>query len=584
MKRHLADRKRISPRAVCLTCTISFLLGTVCSLAAIQISGGLSPQWQLADLNVPAFVVPDAMSEQLRMLYHNASFFSSPSPMAAHPSNPAKSSLDKHGERNETHTPPTAAHSAAPAMTATAVASHASAVLREDEEVSPNKGVVQIVQGGMDLKDRSAFVDSWKGEMAESCAVWTTRQRAEGAYVDAYVVGSQKGATSQLSKQLHMLGVRKENMAKEWHFFNQLTADGQIIHGRTVGQPLPSLHDIEYLRRMHFSMGFPSARTNDTSISLPLVDPVSPNLNASQTETLKLLLAAHDDAASHLNETGAAASAEEETRGESARWRRAIESEREEYNDFRNRSLVIDMTVEYLHSERSAILAKKLTPHTRIIITVRDPLARALSHYNMAVRNGNAKLRATNSATRRATPESFDRKVREEASKLARCGYDARTATLDRPTSAVAACMLNNSYREHFDDMLYVTRGLYALHIESWRSYFPDHRILILSFRDLALGKRDVFRDLTDFLCVTRFPDSLLDQFERDGSTLSFGQQAASKGLEEAGSDSYSGDDRYLPDMLPDTRRFLEHFYAPANEKLKRLIGTHFVYWSDNDN
>lgn len=72
---------------------------------------------------------------------------------------------------------------------------------------------------------------------------------------------------------------------------------------------------IEYLRRMLFFMGFPSARINHNSFLLSLFYPVSPNFNLSQTGAIKLLFVAHEHSTSHLKENGVVAGGEEETRG-----------------------------------------------------------------------------------------------------------------------------------------------------------------------------------------------------------------------------------------------------------------------------
>lgn len=356
----------------------------------------------------------------------------------------------------------------------------------------------------------------------ESCTSWVSLQRDTGAYLDAYVIGSQKGATSQLSKHLHLLGVRQPGMSKEWHFFNTLNSDGQYVKSRTIGQPLPSPLNLTQLRTDHFLRGFPSLKPTTELGRYPKIDS-SPK---------------------------------------------------------QNRSLVIDMTVEYLHSERSALLAHALTPHAKVIVTIRDPLARALSQYNMVVRNGNAKRRAANGETIPATAEAFDAKVRAEVRRLKECGYDAASGTYTHglATAALAQCMLSSPDKK-FDDMLYVTRGLYHLHIAAWLNHFPAHHTLIMSFRDIAAGNRFAYEQLTQFLCIRDFPENLLRKFEGEGSDLSFGQQAAKEGLTKAGFDTYEGNDRYLPEMNEATRSFLTAFYAAADEKLKLLVGQHFVYW-----
>lgn len=362
------------------------------------------------------------------------------------------------------------------------------------------------------------FVDAWK-DAPETCEQWIAIQRETGSYLDAYVVGSQKGATSELSKNLFNLGVRPRDMIKEWHFFNRLDYTGQLTGARTVAQPLPPIQ-LTHLRLMHYQTGFPGSFV--TTEPLPLVD------------------------------------------------RSSID----------NRKLILDMTVEYLHSDRTAFLAHVLTPHAKVIITIRNPLERALSQYNMNIRNGNKIRRKMGMKDRPASAEEFDKKVRMEIYKLNRCGYSSEAATLDRTTSQLVACMFNNSREERFDDSLYVFRGLYHLHIRTWRDHFPSHRILIISFQDFALGRRQMYEDVSKFLCVRPFPDDMLQRFEHGGSMLSFGQQAVQKGLDKGGFDSYVGNDRYLAEMMEETQDTLMEFYSAANKQLRSLVGAHYVYWS----
>lgn len=367
----------------------------------------------------------------------------------------------------------------------------------------------------------TSILHAWR-HSPETCREWISVQRESRSYIDAYVAGSQKGATSQMSKHLYELGVRHENMVKEWHFYNSLDEHGQIVEARTVARPLPPLN-LSDLRLAHYHKGFPDANETVLAVEqIPLVDD-SP-----------------------------------------------IESRR----------LTMDMTVEYLHSDRSAFLAHALTPHAKVIITIRDPLERALSQYNMNVRNGNRNRRKLGKEDSPATPEEFHKKVEMEIKKLSSCGYDSLAGTLDRKTSQLAACLFNNSKEEKFDDTMYVARGLYHIHLQTWRAHFPTHRIMVVSFQHMSMGKRQLYHDLSQFLCVRPYPEDLLKSFEDEGSSLSFGQQAAKHGLESAGFDTYTGNDRYLPDMWHKTRVLLRSFYESADKHLTHLLGREYVYWS----
>lgn len=355
--------------------------------------------------------------------------------------------------------------------------------------------------------DPDSLYNAWEGN--ETCEEWISVLRENEAYIDAYVVGSQKAGTTQVAQMLELLNVRRKDMIKEWHFYNHLTADGMIMFGRFETDPLPPMDNLTHLQLMHYQLGFPTL--NVTSLP-PLDDSV-------------------------IDE----------------------------------RTVVVDSTVEYLHMERAALLAHLLTPHSRIIIMIRDPIARALSHYNMNRRNTNRKLRERGSTDHPATEDEFDIKVKAEIDVLRKCGYNDSLATLHGNSTRLIRCM--RMQRPRIDDVMYVFRGVYFLHILPWLDYFPRNRILFVPFADLARGYPLAYQRITQFLCVRPFSDLILKSVDSGGSNLSFGERAAREGLSKLGQDEYMGNDRYLPTMHASTRKLLEDFYAPANKKLELLIG-----------
>lgn len=343
----------------------------------------------------------------------------------------------------------------------------------------------------------------------ESCSDWISSQVRNKAYVDAYVVGSQKAGTTQVAQMLESLGVRRKEMLKEWHFYNHLTADGIVRFGRFETDPFPSLDNLTHLQIMHYQLGFPEQNIT----SLPPIDDSPVN----------------------------------------------------------DRTVVIDSTVEYFHMERAAALSSLLTPHVRIIIMIRDPPTRALSQYNMLIRIRNNRLRKNNQPDEPSSAEEFDKKVRDEVDLLRRCGYDDKTATLEGNTTGLIHCM--RVYRPRIDDVMYVLRGLYFLHIPAWREHFADNRLLFVPFADLTRGYEFAYQRIANFLCVRPFTEHLMASVRAQASDLSYGERAMRDGLSQLGADTYVGNDRYLPDMWNSTRKLLDEFYAPANQKLTVMLG-----------
>lgn len=96
-----------------------------------------------------------------------------------------------------------------------------------------------------------------------------------------------------------------------------------------------------------------------------------------------------------------------------------------------------------------------------------------------------------------------------------------------------------------------------------------------MRFNDISQGDATVMQNLTQFLCVRPYKEVTLKKYEDKASNISYGVQAAKMKVEKwHGFDSYEGNNKYLSDMLPSTRRALEEFYEPANRRLEQMMGT----------
>ena len=354
---------------------------------------------------------------------------------------------------------------------------------------------------------------SWRNKR-ETCKQWISAQRISRSYLDAYIIGVQKGATSELSMRLGKLGVlpKDRRCIKEWSFFEKLPEVGgnpkrTHLHESYTGDNLSDL------RLRHYKTGFPE-ELNVTENTLPLVDD----------------------------------------------------------SEIESRTLVRDATVEYMLSDRVAFLAHLLTPHAKVILTMRNPLDRALSQYNMMIRIYNKAYRGSGKDEIVANAEQFHAISKSEMERLESCGYDSSNAELQGSTSELLKCLMDNELT-NFSNLLYVTRGIYHIHIDTWRNYFPDHRMHYISFSDISKGNRQVMNDLSDFLCVRSFPEDLLKNWEEKGSDESFGQRAAKQGLTKLGFDSYEGKNKYLSEVLPKTVRMYEEFFETPNKKLEAMLG-----------
>lgn len=163
-------------------------------------------------------------------------------------------------------------------------------------------------------------------------------------------------------------------------------------------------------------------------------------------------------------------------------------------------------------------------PNTKIIISLRDPVKRAYSHYWERVGDGVEDL-------------SFEEALAAEPERL--------RGEVER----MAADPLYYS-RAH-DFYSYRDRGVYLPQVERWLKLFPPENVMIIAAEELYRDEKATFAALIDFLGL---PQWELQAAERHN---------------------------YLPapPMAEETKRELTAFYRPYNEALFALLDRRFP-WS----
>ncbi|RJK97906.1 sulfotransferase [Vallicoccus soli] len=158
-------------------------------------------------------------------------------------------------------------------------------------------------------------------------------------------------------------------------------------------------------------------------------------------------------------------------------------------------------------------------PDVRVLVTLRNPVDRAYSHYNERVGGGTEPLRTFEEAIE-AEPE----RLRGEEERIRRSpGY----------------------YSHHHDNSSYLARGRYVEHLAPWLRDLPPDRLLVLVAEDLYADPDRTFRQVCAFLGLAGWtPPS----FPRHNHLPARG-------------------------MAPATRaRLVEHFRGP-NAELARVLG-----------
>jgi hypothetical protein len=135
----------------------------------------------------------------------------------------------------------------------------------------------------------------------------------------------------------------------------------------------------------------------------------------------------------------------------------------------RHGALTLDASPYYLAHPLAAERAARLLPEVRLIALLRNPVDRALSHYQHEVRGGRESL-------------SFAEAIEREPERLA--GEEER--------------LLNDPgyYSFNHHRYSYTDRGLYLKQLRRWMAHFPRSRLLVLQserlFRDPAAADATV--------------------------------------------------------------------------------------------
>lgn len=135
--------------------------------------------------------------------------------------------------------------------------------------------------------------------------------------------------------------------------------------------------------------------------------------------------------------------------------------------------LTFEASPDYLFHPHAAQRAVALVPNARLIVLLRNPVDRAVSHYQHMVRLGHE--------TRR-----FEEALDEEPMLL-----EAERAKL-----MADPAYLGDAFRR----FSYFARGLYAEQLENWFQYYPRNRFLIISSEEFFRYPGKAYKQILGFL------------------------------------------------------------------------------------
>jgi hypothetical protein len=180
--------------------------------------------------------------------------------------------------------------------------------------------------------------------------------------------------------------------------------------------------------------------------------------------------------------------------------------------------LVGEASPSYLFHPLAPQRVKELLPEARLVALVRNPVDRALSHYNHEVALGREPL-------------SFEDALAAEEDRLQ--GEDARLRADPR--------YFSSEWWSH----TYKARGRYAEQLEHWLELFPREQLLVLPSEDLLGEPERAHAQVLEFLDA---PPHRLNTYPRVF-------------------------ERQYEEMKPETRAELADYFAEPNRRLYELLG-----------
>jgi hypothetical protein len=176
----------------------------------------------------------------------------------------------------------------------------------------------------------------------------------------------------------------------------------------------------------------------------------------------------------------------------------------------------------YLFYPHAARRVAETIPQAKLIALLRNPIDRAYSDYQHKLRLGHETLGFKEAL------EAEEERLRGEKEKIvADASYSSR------------------NYRRHS----YLSRGIYIDQLEEWHRYFDPEQLLILKSEDYFARPSEALDLVLEFLGLP----------ERD--------------FEIAGGRNTGG---YTEPMDSDTRRWLQEYYEPHNQRLYEYLGRDF--------
>jgi hypothetical protein len=187
--------------------------------------------------------------------------------------------------------------------------------------------------------------------------------------------------------------------------------------------------------------------------------------------------------------------------------------------------LTFEADPSYLLDPRAPLRASTLLSDAKIVVLLRDPVARAISHFNHNVRIGKEDATIT----------------------------EALDLESDRIEGEVERIWNDPEYRaRNYLRYSYATRGKYVEQLDRWLEFFPSDQMLVVDSAELFRNTAVTYQNLLDFLGLPQW------------TPLTFPNASASSNGHEP------------PAVDTAVRDRLTGLFKPFNERLYQVIGRDF--------
>ena len=190
---------------------------------------------------------------------------------------------------------------------------------------------------------------------------------------------------------------------------------------------------------------------------------------------------------------------------------------------FHRKFLTGEATERYFEHPHVPQRIKQITPKSKFIILLRNPIDRAYSHYNMRYESKKEVLSFEDAINREKerTKGEFERMLKDE-----------------------------NYYSKDYFHYSYLDRGIYVTKLKSWMNIFPKEQFLILQSEEFFKEPGKIYNQVLKFLKLSKWQ---LSEYKKIGAGI------------------YTRNE-----IDPQLKKKLIEFFKPYNEDLYKFLGIRF--------